>query len=52
MENNKGKLKCSGRVSSSCSTCGTCSFTLVTDPVIMNEERTVLRLQMEHETST
>ena len=32
-----GELRCSGRVSSSCSTCGTCHVTLVTNPVISHE---------------
>ena len=31
---NGGELKCYGKVSRSCSTCGTCSFSLVTNPVI------------------
>jgi hypothetical protein len=38
-------LRCSGRVSRSCSTCGTRCVTLVTNPVISNAERT---MQVEH----
>jgi hypothetical protein len=33
------ELRCSGRVSSSCSTSGTCRVNLVTNPVISNERR-------------
>ena len=33
----RGELMCSGRVSSSCSTCGICRVTLVTNPVISHE---------------
>ena len=36
----RGELRCSGRVSSLCSTCGTRHVTLVTNPV--DEERTGL----------
>ena len=32
-----GERRCSGRISSSCSTCGTCRVTLVTNPVIIHE---------------
>ena len=32
-----GELRCSRRVSSSCSTCGTCRVTLATNPVINHE---------------
>ena len=32
-----GELRCSGRVSSSCSTSGTCRVNLVTNPVISRE---------------
>jgi hypothetical protein len=40
-EKTGGELMCSGRVSSSCCTSGTCRVNLVTNPVIvMNEERT------------
>ena len=34
---NGGELKYYGKVSRSCSTCGTCSFSLVTNPVISHE---------------
>ena len=33
----RGKLVCSGRENSSCSTCGTCRVTLVTNPMISHE---------------
>ena len=43
----KGELRCYGRVSSSCSSSGTCRFTLISNP--MNEERTGKCLrQVEH----
>jgi hypothetical protein len=32
----RGKLVCSGRESSSCSTCGTCRVTLVTNPMYIS----------------
>ena len=32
-----GELRCSGKVRSSCSTCGTRHFTLVTNPVVCYE---------------
>ena len=35
-----GELRCSGRVSSSCSTSGTGRVNLVTNPVLVNAERT------------
>ena len=34
---NGGELKCYGKVSRSCSTCGTRSFSLATHPVISHE---------------
>jgi hypothetical protein len=38
----RGELECSGRVSNSCSTCGTSHATLVTNPVINHEKSTGL----------
>ena len=48
---NGGELGCSGRVSSSCSTSGTCHVNLVTNPVISHEwgkDREVLTTSETH----
>jgi len=38
---NRGELMCSGRISSYCSTIGTCRGNLVTNPVMRKEQGSV-----------